>query len=388
MVAPALFDGKIEDFDSRDAAQNRAIKKALKLMSREIQMAVAASCHALNDASILIGQFLPDRIGISFGSDYILSSIDDLLDGMRACLRPTSQGDRFDFSRWANHGKAKMQPLWQLKYLPNMPASHIAILNDFHGPSNSITLREASIGACIGESVAIIAANRADIMLVGTTGSRLHPFKMIHAIEHEELAQSECKPFDRDRDGTILGEGAGALVLEEYEHAVKRNAPIYAEVVCASYRARFDKSGQDRRREVVASVLRDVLRRGTELRGETMNPERIGHINAHGLGGKISDKLEALGIHDVFGQRRQAIPVAAAKGCFGNLGAGAGAVELIAGVLSLQSGRLFTTWGHRNPDPDCPVAVATGTNTPAGDSFIKLAINPQAQASAILLRKI
>ncbi len=237
VFAPALFSGDIDDFGSRDVAQKKAIKKALKLMSREIQMAVAASCRALDAAEVQIGRFPSERVGISFGSDYILTTVEDVLDGMRACIRPTGRTDeeRFDFSLWADHGKTKMPPLWQLKYLPNMPASHIAILNDFHGPSNSITLREASIGACIGESVEIIAANRADIMLVGTTGSRLHPFKMIHALEHEELAKSECRPFDRDRDGTVLGEGAGALVLEEYEHAVRRDAPILAEVVCGSY---------------------------------------------------------------------------------------------------------------------------------------------------------
>ncbi len=391
VAAPALFSGDLEDFDSRDTAQKKAIKKAQKVMCREIQMAVAASCRALNEADIQIGQFPADRVGISFGSDYILTTVEDVLDGMRACYRKNPQAgavldEIFDFSRWADHGKPKMQPLWQLKYLPNMPASHIAILNNFHGPSNSITLREATIGACVGESMEIIAANRADIMLVGTTGSRLHPFKIIHALEHEELARCECRPFDHDRDGTVLGEGAGALVLEEYEHAVRRNAPIFAEVLCASYRSRFDRAGQDHRREVVAAVLRDVLRRGV------VEPEQIGHINAHGLGTHISDRLEAQGINDVFGQRRPAVPVTATKGFFGNLGAGGGAVELIAGVLSLQHGTLFPTQNFRHADPDCPVAVTTKSasteDIPAGDTFIKLAVNPQAQASAILLRKI
>ena len=387
VAAPALFEGKIGDFDSRDATQQKTIRKALKLMSREIQMAVAASCRALNEAEIQIGQFPSDRIGISFGSDYIITTVEDVLDGMRACFRSKPEGDQFDFSLWAENGKTKMPPLWQLKYLPNMPASHIAILNDFHGPSNSITLREASIGACVGESVEIIASNRADMMLVGTTGSRLHPFKMLHALKNEELASRECRPFDRHREGTVLGEGAGALVLEEYEHAVRRNATIWAEVVCGSYRARFERTGletgrNDHRREIVASVLREVLRRAE------MEPEQIGHINAHGLGGPVSDRLEALGIHDVFGRRKKPISVAAAKGFFGNLGAGAGAVEMIAGVLSLRNNQLFPTLNCHHPGPDCPVSPTIGCDMPAGDSFIKLAINAQAQASAVLIRKI
>ncbi|MDR2116690.1 MAG: hypothetical protein LBP87_09970 [Planctomycetaceae bacterium] len=403
IAAPALFEGKIEDFDLRDAAQKKIIKKALKVMSREIQMAVASSCRAIHHANIQLEQFPSQRIGISFGSDYILTTADDVIDGIRACCDysknskssqnspvqnlavQNSEGAEeklgFDFSRWASDGLTKMQPLWQLKYLPNMPASHIAIINNFHGPSNSITLREASIGACVGESVEIIVSGRADVMLVGTTGSRLHPLKMLHAIQQEELTATECKPFDRDRDGTVLGEGAGSLVLEELEHAQKRNATIWGEVICGSYRTRYNRTQTDGRREVIRSVLCDVLRRSG------MEPEQIGHINAHGLGTRDSDIAEALAINDVFGNRKKTIPLSAAKGFFGNLGAGSGAVELVAGILALRSGLLFPTLNFSTPDPECPVTPNRENNTPSGQSFIKITVNPQSQASAILVRK-
>ncbi|MDR0338608.1 MAG: hypothetical protein LBI18_16165 [Planctomycetaceae bacterium] len=396
VAAPALFEGTIDDFDLHDAGQKKVIKKGLKVMSREIQMAVAASCRALHHANIAIGQFPSHRLGISFGSDYILTTIDDVIDGIRACCPGSTDSEDsrslknseavigFDFSRWASEGLTKMQPLWQLKYLPNMPASHIAIINDFHGPSNSITLREASIGACVGESVAIIASGRADMMLVGTTGSRLHPLKMLHAIQQEELAATACKPFDQDRDGTVLGEGAGSLVLEELEHAQKRNATIWGEVVCGSYRTRHNQTKTDRRREVIRSVLCDVLRRSG------MEPEQIGHINTHGLGTRDSDYAEALAINDVFGNRQHPIPLSAIKGFFGNLGAGSGAVELIAGILALQRELLFPTLNFSTPDPKCPITPRTSNqekSTPSGQSFIKIAVNPQTQASAVLVRK-
>jgi 3-oxoacyl-[acyl-carrier-protein] synthase II len=402
VAAPALFEGTIEDFDLHDAGQKKVIKKALKVMSREIQMAVASSCRALFHANIQFGQFPSQRIGISFGSDYILTTVEDVIDGIRACCNclknsnglenskssKDSNGSEnsetrasFDFSRWASEGLTKMQPLWQLKYLPNMPSSHIAIINNFHGPSNSITLREASVGACVGESVEIIASGRADIMIVGTTGSRLHPLKMLHAIQQEELTSTACKPFDRNRDGTVLGEGAGAVVLEELEHAQKRNATIWGEVVCGSYRTRYDQKKTDRKREVIKSVLCDVLRRSG------MEPEQIGHINAHGLGSRESDHAEALAIHDVFGNRKKPIPLSAAKGFFGNLGAGGGTVELIVGVLALQRELLFPTLNFSTPDPECPVTPNQNNNTPSGQSFIKIAVNPQAQASAILVRQ-
>ncbi|MDR2441467.1 MAG: hypothetical protein LBE12_19065 [Planctomycetaceae bacterium] len=390
IAAPALFEGKIEDFDLRDAAQKKIIKKGLKVMSREIQMAVASSCQALHHANIQLGQFPSQRIGVSFGSDYILTTVDDVIDGIRACCNDSKNSRNsknseevfgFDFSHWASEGLTKMQPLWQLKYLPNMPASHIAIINHFHGPSNSITLREASIGACVGESVEIIASGRADMMLVGTTGSRLHPIKMLHAIQQEELTTTECKPFDRYRDGTVLGEGSGSLVLEELEHAQNRNAIIWGEVICGSYRTRYDRTKTDRKREAVRSVLCDVLRRSG------MEPEQIGHINAHGLGTRDSDYAEALAINDVFGNRKKSIPMNAIKGFFGNLGAGSGAVELIAGVLALQEELLFPTLNFSTPDPECPVTPNQENNTPSGQSFIKIAVNPQSQASAVLVRK-
>ena len=376
-AAPADFEGHISDFESQDPTQQKAIRKNLKVMSREIQMTVAASCRALNSAGLQIGQFPSDRIGISFGSDYILTTVEDILDGVRSCMT----GPQFDFARWGTAGLPKMTPLWQLKYLPNMPSSHIAILNDFHGPSNSITLREASIGAVVGESVEIIASGRADIMVVGTTGSRLHPYKLMHAKQHEELTATACRPFDQHRDGTILGEGAGALILEEMQHAEKRGADCWAEIVCGSYRCRWGRTGGDFRRETVRNVLESVLRKGN------LSPEQIGHINAHGLGGKLSDTAESQGIHDVFGKRTHPIPVTAAKGNFGNLGAGSGALELIAGILSLRQGTLYPTLNFSALDSSCPVSVVRSMDVPAGNSFVKIAMNPQAQVSAVLVRE-
>ena len=377
LAAPADFEGHVSEFDTQDSTQQKAIRKSLKVMSREIQMAVAASCRALSHAGIQFGQLPSKRIGISFGCDYILTTVEDVLDGVRSCM----SGSQFDFARWGIDGLPKMTPLWQLKYLPNMPSSHIAILNDFHGPSNSITLREASIGAVIGESVEIIASDRADIMVVGTTGSRLHPYKLMHAKQHEELTQTACRPFDQYRDGTILGEGAGALILEEMQHAEKRGADCLAEIVCGSCRSRSDRAGNDFRPETVRNVLEHVLRRGNIM------PEQIGHINAHGLGGKSSDSAEAKGIHAVFGNRTKPIPITTVKGCIGNLGAGSGTVELIAGILSLQHRSLFPTLNFSSPDSSCPVSVVRGTDVPAGDSFVKIAMNPQSQVSTVLVKR-
>jgi 3-oxoacyl-[acyl-carrier-protein] synthase II len=203
----------------------------------------------------------------------------------------------------------------------------------------------------------------------------------MHAKQHEELTQTACRPFDANRDGTTLGEGSGALILEEMQHAERRGAERLAEIVCGSYRARFSRAGTDFRRETVRNVLEHVLQRGETL------PEQIGHINAHGLGGSVSDSAEAKGIRDVFGKRTVPIPVTTAKGHFGNLGAGSGTLELIAGILSLQYRTLFPTLNFSSADSSCPISVVHKGDVRAGDSFIKIAMNPQSQVSAVLVKR-
>jgi 3-oxoacyl-[acyl-carrier-protein] synthase II len=375
------FTGDVEQFGELDANLNKSIRKASKTMSREILMAVAATNLALNNARWSQGQIPPQRVGVSFGSDYIVTTPEELMTGVQTCITD----GKFDFTRWAAKGLPKMTPLWQLKYLPNMPASHVAILNDFEGPSNSMTLREASVGAVIGESVNIIRNGKADAMLVGTTGTRVHPYKLVQAIQLEDLTPPDadpvtaCRPFDRDRCGTVLGEGAGAMLLESEQSAQKRGATILAEVVAGTYSSTFDKSGNDRREETLVRVMKRLFEL-TETK-----PNEIGHINAHGLGSISCDRAESQAIKKIFGDYD--IPVTTAKGNFGNLGAGSGTIELIAGVLTIKNQTLFPTLNYKTHAPDCPIKVVKEEQTTKNQSFIKLTVNPQSQASAVLVRK-
>jgi len=382
------FKGDIDDFGDLEPQLKKTIRKGLKLMSREIQMCIAATQRALTDADITYGQLDPERVGTSIGSDYILTTTDEFLDAFKACFDDNGQ---FDFGVWGNKGLAKMTPLWQLKYLSNMASCHIAIYNDFRGVCSSITLREASIGATVGEAVHNIKSGKADVMVVGTTGSRLHPVKMVQAIRTEQVADDDLppetvsRPFDRERQGMVLGEGSGSLILESEEHAKKRGAKIYGEVVGGTYLAHVDRilrPGYDLafcRRRALAQTLSLLLKR------TDVSPKSIGHINAHGLSCSLCDMDEAHAIRDVFGDRR--VPVTAAKSYFGNLGAGSGAVEMIASVLALRENKLFPILNNVMGDPDCPVTPVREFGVAAGDSFIKLCVSPQAQASAVLIRK-
>ena len=379
------FQGNIGDFGPLEPEQKRAIRKALKVMCRESQMGVASAQLALADARIAPGKVDPQRAGVSFGADYMLSTPDEFSEGILRCL--DSRG-RFEFSCWGTHGMPRMSPLWLLKYLPNMPASHLAIFNDFRGPNNSLTLREAAANAAVAEAFQIILRGSADVMLAGATGSRIHPMKIIHAAQQEQLAAANgdptraSRPFDRDRTGMVLGEGAGAIVLEELSAAEARGADIYAELVAGASSSAIGPNLQARRRQAMVNVLCAVLH------GAGACPDDVGHFHAHGLSTRSADVEEARAINEVFGRRAKPLPVVAAKSYFGNLGAGSGMVELVASLLALRHDRLFPVLNYETPDPECPLAAVGQPRDGAGSSLVSLNVTPQGQASAVMVRRL
>jgi len=378
------FSGEIDDFGPLEKETKKAIRKGLKVMCRECQMGVAAAQLALADCGWKPGSSDPERIGVSFGADYMLSLPGDLTEGIVQCV--DDQG-RFQFSRWGGNGMTKMSPLWLLKYLPNMPASHLAIYNDFRGPNNSITLREASANAALGEAREIILRGDADMMLVGATGSRLHPMKTLHAVQQEEICLDDgepsaaSRPFERNRRGAVLGEGAGAVVLEELSVAQARGAAILGEVSAAAVSAVADPRMVADRARAMQNVLHGVLNR------VGMKPDELGHLSAHGLSTRTCDIEEARAIQGVFSARQKPLPVVAAKSCFGNLGAGGGMIELAASLLALRHDRLYPVLNYDQPDPECPISAVRGSDVLPGDSFINLSVTPQGQASAALVRR-
>ncbi|MDO5581434.1 MAG: beta-ketoacyl-[acyl-carrier-protein] synthase family protein [Planctomycetia bacterium] len=385
------FTGKIDDFGPLDPVKSKAIRKGLKLMSREIQMGVASAQRALNDADIEAGSIPSNRLGVSFASDYIITTPEEVQDGMKAC----KEGDQFDFSRWPSQGLTKMTPIWQLKFLTNMPASHIAIYNEFFGFANAITDRESSIGTVIAEAAEVIRKGKIDLMLVGATGSRIHPFKMIHTLQQDEIADPNldpakaCRPFDADRTGTVPGEGAGALILEDLDHALARKATIYAEVAggscrCATHLRRGRTSGCLLEGDIEKSI---TLTLSSLLEKTGLDPDKLGHLNAEGFGGQKSDAMEAKAIRAVFGKRADTLPITALKGHLGNPGAGSGALELIASILALKNNALFPILNNEKDDPDCPIHPVREFGGDPGDSFIKLAWQSAGQSSAILVKR-
>lgn len=378
------FNGKIEDFGPLEKEQSKSIRKGLKVMCRECQMGVAAAQRALADAALTSSRIDPVHTGTIFGTDHMITMPEDFTDGILQCI---DDEGHFEPSRWPTEGMPKMSPLWLLKYLPNMPASHLAIYNDLRGPNNSLTMREAAANMAVAEAYQTILRGSANAMVVGSTGTRLNPFKLVHAMQQEELADPHaepakaCRPFDLHRTGAVLGEGAGAVVLEELDGALARGAAIYGEVLGGASSAVAGKNLVAQRDQAMINVLR------TSLQIAGVQPADIGHIHAHGLSTRSSDLEEARAITTVFGQRSAPVPVVAAKSYFGNLGAGGGMVELIASLLAMRDGALFATLNYETPDPECPLAIVRDRSTPSGGSFVNLNVTPQGQASAVLVRQ-
>jgi 3-oxoacyl-[acyl-carrier-protein] synthase II len=383
------FTGDIADFGPLQPEQKKAIRKALKVMCRETQMAVAAAQRALDDSRILAAgghPVDPQRFGCVFGSDYMMTLPEDFTTSVAAC-RGADGGFAFDL--WAERGLPLLNPLWLLKYLPNMPASHIAIFNDLRGPSNSLTLREASGHLAIGEAVTSIRRGAADVMLAGATGTRVHPMKTVHALMNEQVAFGEgdpsawSRPFDRDRRGMVLGEGAGVLVLEELSHAMRRGATIHGEVIghaaaAAANRDELTSRGVGNTHRALSVVLRKAIASAAIAASD------LGHVHAHGVSTVSGDREEALAMRDAFGESAAKLPVVAAKGNFGNLGAASGVVECVSSMLATKRGELFPLRNYEHPDPDCPVRPARAGD-PAGRSFLSASVTPQGQAGAVVI---
>jgi 3-oxoacyl-[acyl-carrier-protein] synthase II len=379
------FTGDIADFGPLEGERKKAIRKGLKVMCRESQMAVAAAQRALYDAGSPAAHHPPERFGCVFGSDYMLTLPEDFTAGVAACRGPDGE---FQFDAWAERGMPKLNPLWLLKYLPNMPASHIAIYNDLRGPSNSLTVREASGHLAVAEAVVTIQRGAADVMVAGATGTRVHPMKTVHALQSEQVALGDgdvgeparwSRPFDARRSGMVLGEGAGVLILEEAEHAQARGARILGEVIGHAGRAAADACGVGRRRTALGAAMRRALEMAA------VRPAELGHLHAFGSSTLLGDRDEAAAFGDVLGDAARTIPVVAAKSHFGNLGGGSGLVECIASLLAVRAGTLFPLLNYEHPDTTCPVRPAR-TGDPAGAVFLSASVTPQGQAGALVVR--
>jgi 3-oxoacyl-[acyl-carrier-protein] synthase II len=371
---PAPFGGVVADFDPKQYVRPR---KSLKVMSRDIQLAFAAADLACVEAGLREHAVDPERLGVVFGSGLIPCELDELVGAYRGC---TVDG-RFEFDRWGSRAMAELFPLWMLKYLPNMPACHVAIAQDARGPNNSITLGDVSSLCAVAEAGRILERGQADAIIAGGVGAPLHPAywvrrQILGLSGRSDSPQAASRPFDALRDGIVGGEGAAALLLETELGARARGVPILARVLGAASGFEPCRNG---RAVTGAAIRRTIL---AAVRDAGMMPADLGFVVAHGLSTPDDDRIEAEAIRDTLGD----VPVTAPKSYFGHLGAGSGSLEAVLTILAFQHGQVPPTLNYERPDPQCPVNVIHGRTMPLNRSTaLILSHTRHGQAAAVVL---
>jgi len=374
---PCRIGGEVPDFSAKSMI-DKGYRKALNAMSRPVQMGTIASQFAMQDAGLAKGSLTPERFGIEFASVMAATELDDFARSSK--LAANCKPRAIDMAKWGDPGLKEIPPLWMLKYLPNMPACHVSILYDAQGPSNTLISGETAGILCFAEAFRILRRSLADFMLIGGSDSKMNPMSMSRfnsfapLTKNNEAPASAIRPFDRDSDGTALGEGGVAFGLEELEHAKKRGAKILGEVVSSA--AGFDKG---RTGTGFARVIRNALT------AAGIQPSDLDHVNAHGCGSRELDAFEARGIAGAVGSE---IPVYAPLPAFGTLSAASAVIELAASVLALHHGQLPGTLNHANTDPACPIRVHTGAPRPITKPYaLKVAYTDLGQVAALVIKK-
>lgn len=377
---PCQVAGEVPDFDARKfiPAANKEGRKSLKNMARTVQLGLCAAQKAMDDGGPAKGLIDPFRFGVEFGCLMVASELEDLAVAAAKTVTPTPRA--IDMARWGGEGIEDIVPTWMLKYLPNMPACHTSIFFDAQGPNNTITEGEVASTLAVGEAYRIMGRGLADFFLVGGCDSKINTLSFTRnnlftpMTKRNDTPATAVRPFDRDRDGTALGEAAAVFGLEELSSARKRGAKVYAEVV--GFAAGFDRG---RKGGVLAGVIRNALR------DAGIQPADVDHVNAHAAGSAALDGFEARAIREVFGGD---VPVFALKGQVGNTGAAAGAVELAVSVLALYHGQLPGTVNYTTPDPACPVRVHTGSPRPVTRPYtLKVGYTDLGQCGVVVLKK-
>jgi 3-oxoacyl-[acyl-carrier-protein] synthase II len=376
---PVHIGSEVEGFNARDFIDKKD-RKSLKMMVRTIQFAVVAAQLALNDGRIDKTALEPSRFGVVFGGGTIPGDLEDLGEAARMSTPP--QRDTVDLGRWGAEGIPCIPPMWMLSHVPNMPACHVSILHNAQGPNNTITQTDVAGLLALGEASRVIGRDQADLLLVGGADTRINPISMVRQCLFSRLSRRNdaperaCRPFDRGRDGIVLGEGAGVFVAEELGHARRRGARIYAEVV--GFGAAFDR---DRSGSGLARAVKQALAEAG------VRPDEVDHINAHGLSTPEADVWEARGLTQVFGRCDPPVPVFAPKSYLGSLGIGSGTVELAASVLALTHGLVPVSLNYDEPDPDCPVTVVRAPRPVRRPYVLKTGLTEMGQSAAVVIRQ-
>jgi 3-oxoacyl-[acyl-carrier-protein] synthase II len=354
---------------------------------RNTQIALAAAGQAIEQSGLLEYEHRdPTRFGIYLGAG---ESQQDFPRIVELIHRSNSAG-KVDTSLFTQIGLGLLDPLKEAEQEPGSPAGHLASVFGARGPNLSCLTACAASAQAIGEAVEIIRRGSADVMLAGGIHSMIHPFGITGFVLLTAMSTRNdepwraSRPFDRERDGFVIGEGGGMLVLEELEHARLRGATIYGEVAGHASTAdafRLTEGHDDGRGAVVAMRL--------ALEDARLNPGDVDYINAHGTSTKVNDSVETLAIKRALGESACEIPVSSTKSMTGHLIAAGGVVEAIVCLLAIRDGVVPPTVNLEYPDPDCDLDYVP--NVARGGQKIDVALSNSfgfgGQNTALVLRR-
>lgn len=331
-------------YDSRIAGEVRDFvphpfvsPKDLRRMEKFVQFGVTAAKNAVEDSGLDISKEDPYRIGVLVGSG--IGSLRIMEEQTKVILEK---------------GPSRVTPFLIPMLIVNMAAGHISIMIGVKGPNLCTTTACASGSHAIGNAMRIIQYGDADVMIAGGTESCITAlgvggFCALKALStRNNEPERASRPFDKDRDGFVMSEGCGIVILEELEHAKKRNAKIYAEIVGygmtgdAHHMTAPDPEGEGAAK-CMANALKDA----------GLKPEDVSYINAHGTSTTLNDKIETLAIKKVFKDFAKKVPVSSTKSMLGHQLGAAGAVEFVICCLSIERSIIPPTINYENPDPDC-----------------------------------
>jgi 3-oxoacyl-[acyl-carrier-protein] synthase II len=354
---PIKIAGEVKNFDVTPYLGEH--KKNAKMMSRAVRFAVGAAALAAEDAGLDPAKIDSTRFGVCMGTGITPIDVGELVGPIARGLRPDGT---FDMAEFAQARSESMFPLWLLQHLPNMAAAHISILHHAMGPNNTVVTACAAGTQAVGEAFRLIARGDADVMLAGGCDSRLDPqllvaYSAMKAVSSSLRPPAEVsRPFDGERDGFVLGEGAAVLVLESLRRAKRRRAAIYAEVT--GYGSSFDAYGLTRPEPDGKGA---AIAMKAALREARVDPAHVDYINAHGTSTRLNDLMETVAVKRVFGDRAASIPMSSQKSMVGHLIGASGALEAAATAMSLQRGVIPPTINQATPDPHCDLDYVPNT---------------------------
>ncbi|CAB3393558.1 beta-ketoacyl-ACP synthase II [Kyrpidia spormannii] len=330
---PTQIAGMVENFDP-EAFMDR---KEARRMDRFAQFAVAAAKMALEDAGLSMADTDPERVGVYIGSG--IGGLHTLMEQHQILLEK---------------GPRRVSPFLIPMMIADMASGQVSIQFGAKGP-NSAPISACATGThAVGDATRMIQYGAADVMIAGGTEATIHPMALAGFSSAKAMStrndepEKAVRPFELHRDGFVMSEGAGILILEALEHAQKRGARIYGEIVGYgmsgdAFHVTQPAPEGDGAARAMAAALKDA----------GLQPEDVDYINAHGTGTDLNDKFETIAIKRVFGDHAYRVAVSSIKSMVGHMLGAAGAVEAIASLLTLQEGKIPPTINYETPDPEC-----------------------------------